>query len=233
MRVASVLPTSLLDYPGSVAAVVFVASCNFRCPFCHNAELVLPEKVRQLRLLDPGEVLAFLAERRSFLDGLVVTGGEPTLQPDLREFVVQVKQLGLLVKLDTNGSRPDVLAELFEERLIDYVAMDIKAPLGRYSEFAGVPADLGTIERSIGLIRERAPDYEFRTTVAPTLGLEDITTIAREISGARRYVLQRFVVPPRKALVDPAWGERPALDELELKTAWEGICKRFPEGGVR
>ena len=233
MEIAHLVPTSLLDYPDRVAAVLFAVRCNFRCPFCHNPELVLPERVRELRLLEEEEVLRTLAERKGFLDGLVLTGGEPTLQPDLREFVAEVKRLGLLVKLDTNGSRPDVLEDLLAAGLVDYVAMDVKAPLARYSELAGVPVDRSAIGRSIRLVRERAPDYEFRTTVAPALGFEDITTIAREMSGSRRYVLQRFVVPPRKALVDPAWGGMAALSGPELEAIWERIGREFLGGGVR
>ena len=233
MEIAHLVPTSLLDYPDRVAAVLFTVGCNFRCPFCHNPELVLPERVRDLPLLSQEEVLRVLAERKGFLDGLVLTGGEPTLQPDLRKFVAEVKRLGLLVKLDTNGSRPDVLEDLLAAGLVDYVAMDVKAPLARYSELAGVPVDRSAIGRSIRLVRERAPDYEFRTTVAPALGFEDITTIAREMSGSRRYVLQRFVVPPRKALVDPAWGEMAALSGPELEAIWERIGAEFLGGGVR
>jgi len=233
VEIAHLVPTSLLDYPDRVAAVLFTVGCNFRCPFCHNPELVLPGRVRDLPLLSQEEVLRVLAERKGFLDGLVLTGGEPTLQPDLREFVAEVKRLGLLVKLDTNGSRPDVLEDLLAAGLVDYLAMDVKAPLSRYSELAGVPVDRSAIGRSIRLVRERAPDYEFRTTVAPTLTWEDLQAIARGIAGARRYVLQPFVVPQGKTLIDPAWGEMAALSGPELKAVWERISAEFLGGGVR
>ena len=233
MELARLVPTSVLDYPDRVAAVLFTAGCNFRCPFCHNAELVLPEKVRGLRLLDQDEVPAFLAERGGFLDGLVITGGEPTLQPGLYEFVAEVKRLGFLVKLDTNGSLPDVLEDLLVRGLVDYVAMDVKAPLARYSDLAGVSVDLSAIERSIRLLREQAPDYEFRTTVAPGLQREDLQEIAALLAGSPRWFLQPFVVPEGKDLVDPACGRRPALGRSEFLRIWQEVSSGFPEGGVR
>ena len=233
MRIAHLLETSLIDYPGRVAAVLFTAGCNFRCPFCHNAELVLPEKVSELRLLDPDEVLAFLAERRGFLDGLVVTGGEPTIQDDLDAFLAGVKGLGLLVKLDTNGARPDVLEALLGEKLLDYVAMDVKAPFGRYPEFAGVEVDLRAIQESICLIRERAPDYEFRTTVAPGLRVEDLRAIAGLLAGAKRWFLQPFVVPEGKRLVNPRWETALGLSRIDLHALWRDFAPRFSGGGVR
>lgn len=216
-----------------MAAVLFTAGCNFRCPFCHNAELVLPEKARELRLLDLDEVLAFLAERRGFLDGLVVTGGEPTIQEDLASLLTEVKRLGLLVKLDTNGARPEVLMDLLARRLVDYVAMDVKAPFERYPEFAGVEVNLEDIRRSIALVREKAPDYEFRTTVAPGLRVEDLRAIGALLAGARRWFLQPFAVPGEKGLVDPSWESRRALSRPELRTIWKDLVPRFSGGGVR
>ena len=233
MELAHLVPTSLLDYPDRVAAVLFTAGCNFRCPFCYNAELVLPEKTRELRLTGVEEVLRVLEERRGFLDGVVITGGEPTLQSGLRGFIREVGRLGLLVKLDTNGSRPEVLEDLLAAGLVDYVAMDVKAPPARYSELAGVPADLSAIERSIRLVRERAPDYEFRTTVAPGLVAEDIREIAALLAGSRRWFLQPFVVPEGKDLVDPACGARPALVRSDLLRIWEEASTGSLGGGVR
>jgi len=233
LRIAHLLETSLIDYPGRVAAVLFTAGCSFRCPFCHNAELVLPEKVCALRLLDLDEVLAFLAERRGFLDGLVVTGGEPTIQEDLASLLTEVKRLGLLVKLDTNGARPEVLIDLFERELVDYVALDVKAPFERYPEFAGVEVDLEDIRRSIALVREKAPDYEFRTTVAPGLRVEDLRVIAALLASAKRWFLQPFAVPGEKGLVDPSWESGQALSRPELRTIWKDLVPRFSGGGVR
>jgi pyruvate formate lyase activating enzyme len=233
LRIAHLLETSLIDYPGRVAAVLFTAGCNFRCPFCHNPELVLPERIRELRPLALDEVLSFLSERRGFLDGLVVTGGEPTIQGDLAGFLTEVKQLGFLVKLDANGSRPGVLEDLIGRGLVDYVALDVKAPFERYPEFAGVEVNLEDIRRSIALVREKAPDYEFRTTVAPGLRVEDLRAIGALLAGARKWFLQTFVVPGEKGLVDPSWEGRVALSRSELSAFWEGVAARFPSGGVR
>jgi len=233
MRIASILPTTLIDYPGRVAALIYTPSCNFRCPFCHNPELVLPERIAALDLIPDERVLSLLDERRGFLDALAITGGEPTLQPDLARFIRRVKGLGYLVKLDTNGSHPEILRELFREGLLDYVAMDVKSPPERYPEFAGVEVDIALIEESIRLIESRAPDYEFRTTVAPGMTREDIRAIARWIKGAKRYVLQRFTVPSEKGLVDPSFTALSGLTEGDLQQVFGEIEGLFPDGGVR
>jgi len=233
MKIAQILPTTLIDYPNRVAALIYTPLCNFRCPFCHNSELVLPEKIRKLQLIPENDILYFLREREKFLDALCITGGEPTLQEDLSRFIERVKQLGLLVKLDTNGSRPEVLKELFDNHLVDYVAMDVKGPAKRYSGLAGVHVDLDAVHRSIKLIIDRAPDYEFRTTVAPTITAKNIEATVELVQGAKRYFLQAFVVPEGKDLVDPSWNEKSALSKKELETVWERIKKNFPDGGVR
>jgi len=233
MRIASILPTTLIDYPGRVAALIYTPSCNFRCPFCHNPELVLPERIAALDLIPDERVLSLLDERRGFLDALAITGGEPTLQPDLARFIRRVKGLGYLVKLDTNGSHPEILRELFREGLLDYVAMDVKSPPERYPEFAGVEVDIALIEESIRLIESRAPDYEFRTTVAPGMTKGDIRAIASWIKGAKRYVLQRFTVPSEKGLVDPSFTALSGLTEGDLQQVFGEIEGLFPDGGVR
>jgi len=233
MKIAQILPTTLIDYPGKVAALIYTPICNFRCPFCHNSELVLPERIRRLRLIPENDVLYFLQERERFLDALSITGGEPTLQEDLPRFIERAKRLGLLVKLDTNGSHPEVLEELLDAHLLDYIAMDLKGPAARYDEMAGVHVDMAAITRSIRLIIDRAPDYEFRTTTAPTITAKDIKEAVSLIAGAKRYFLQQFVVPTGKDLVDPAWNQKTALPERELRALWEGIKENFTEGGVR
>lgn len=233
MKIAQLLPTTLIDYPGKVAALAYTAGCNFRCPFCHNSELVLPEKIRTMQLIPENDVLYFLRERGNFLDALSITGGEPTLHDDLPRFIKRVKQLGLLVKLDTNGSHPEVLKELFDDHLLDYVAMDVKGPANRYDDLAGVHVDLDAIRRSIKLIMNRAPDYELRTTVAPTITPEDIEKTVELVQGAKRYFLQAFVVPEGKDLVDPSWNGKTALSKTELAAVWERIKGNFPDGGVR
>ena len=233
MKIAQLLPTTLIEYPGKVAALIYTAGCNFRCPFCHNSELVLPDKVKALRCIPEDDVLYFLRERQGFLDALAITGGEPTLQPDLAEFLARVKGIGYLIKLDTNGSNPGVLARLFDEKLVDYVAMDVKGPEERYSELAGVNVDTDAVKETIRLIIDRAPDYEFRTTVAPTITADEVEETTRLIQGAKRYFLQAFVVPEGKEIVDPSWSDLSALSKEELRAVWERIRDRFPEGGVR
>ncbi|NOX45228.1 MAG: anaerobic ribonucleoside-triphosphate reductase activating protein [Caldiserica bacterium] len=205
MRIAHFLGLSLIDYPGKVAAVVWTVGCNLRCPFCYNPELVLPERAGSLELLDPWEVLAALAERAGFVQGLAITGGEPTLQGDLVDFATEAKKLRLQVKLDTNGTNPEVLEELLGKALLDYIALDIKAPFGRYAELAGIPREraadvVARVKRSLEIVRELAPAYELRTTLAPPLTAEDVREIRREIGDAP-YFLQRFIVPEGKGLV--------------------------------
>lgn len=237
MEIAHLQLLSLLDYPEKVSAVVWTVGCNLRCPFCYNAELVLPGLVHGLPRLPLEEAVAALAKRARFLDGLVVTGGEPTLHRDLPLLLQEVKALGLLVKLDTNGTRPAVLRSLLEDGLVDYVALDVKAPLARYPEFTGLlPLDhvpdssavVAGVREAVALVRERAPDYEFRTTVAPGLVREDLIAIAGELRGARRYVLQPFFPPEGKRLVDEAWRGRPALTVEELRSLVPELQKIVP-----
>ena len=232
LPIAGFQPTSLIDYPDRVAAVLFTAGCNLRCPFCHNPDLVLPESVVGLTLFDTEDVLRRLEERAGFLDGVVITGGEPTLHPGLEAFLRRVKALGLLVKLDTNGTDPDALGRLLEAELVDFAAMDVKASRASYDRLAGIAVDLEAIDRSIETIRDRVPEHEFRTTVAPTLDAGEILAIADWIGAAKHYVLQRFRVPDG-GLVDTTWGKRDALPTDELHEIWDRISARFEGGGVR
>lgn len=193
MRILGLQKLSLLDFPGKVAATVFTGGCDLRCPFCHNAPLVLPG--RGASALDAGAVLDFLASRRGLLDGVVLSGGEPLLQPDAADFLAEVKAMGFAVKLDTNGCHPDALADILDRRLADYVAMDIKNSLEKYPWTVGVPGfDTAPVERSARLLMEGPADYEFRTTlVRPFHEVGDMETIGRWLRGARRYYLQAFV----------------------------------------
>ena len=193
MRILGLQKLSLLDFPGKVAATVFTGGCDLRCPFCHNAPLVLPG--RGTSALDAGGVLDFLASRRGLLDGVVLSGGEPLLQPDAADFLAEVKAMGFAVKLDTNGCHPDALADILDRRLADYVAMDIKNSLEKYPWTVGVPGfDTAPVERSARLLMEGPADYEFRTTlVRPFHEVGDMETIGRWLRGARRYYLQAFV----------------------------------------
>ena len=193
MRILGLQKLSLVDFPGKVAATVFTGGCDLRCPFCHNAPLVLPG--RGTSALDAGGVLDFLASRRGLLDGVVLSGGEPLLQPDAADFLAEVKAMGFVVKLDTNGCHPDALADILDRRLADYVAMDIKNSLEKYPWTVGVPGfDTAPVERSARLLMEGPADYEFRTTlVRPFHEVGDMETIGRWLRGARRYYLQAFV----------------------------------------
>ncbi len=192
MQVKGWVRTSLIEYPDHIASVLFVGGCNFRCPPCHNADLV--QRPAEMPDLDVEEVWAFLARRVGLVDGVVVTGGEPTLRGDLIPFLRRARARGLDVKLDTNGYRPDVLAALLDEGLVDYVAMDVKAPPEKYALLAGrADLDVTRLERSVGLLRNSGIRHEFRTTVVPGLLDEaDVEGIAAWIAGAERYVLQQF-----------------------------------------
>jgi len=191
IRFGGIQKSSLIDYPGKVSCVLFVQGCNFRCPFCHNPELVLPDEF--MPRLDNDFVLNFLKNRQGLLDAVVISGGEPTLQAELPRFCKQLKDLGYCVKLDTNGSRPQVLEELLSAALIDYIAMDIKSTLPNYSLFTPNKSISDLIKRSIEIIMTHSPAYEFRTTcVKPIVSETIINDIAKSISNAQLYALQRF-----------------------------------------
>jgi len=191
MKIGGLQKTSLSEFPGRIAAVVFTQGCNFRCPYCHNPELVRPELFTDL--IPEAQVLDFLERRRGKLEGVSITGGEPLLQPDLPFFLDKVKNMGYELKLDTNGSEPEILERIIKDRLVDYLAMDIKGPAARYSEIVSVQIDIEKIRRSIALIMASSIDYEFRTTLAPALiTFQDLAEAARMIAGAKRYVLQNF-----------------------------------------
>jgi pyruvate formate lyase activating enzyme len=187
------LETSFLDWPGKVVAVVFLPRCNFRCPFCHNHTLVLdPATYQDVPLAHVTERLLSL---QGWVDGVCITGGEPTLHPWLPSLVQYLRELGFMVKLDTNGYQPDVLAALMEQHLLDCVAMDVKAPLdpADYSRAAGVPVALDRITRSISMLMDGGIDYYFRTTVVPAFHREeDLLLMARQLSGASSLTLQNF-----------------------------------------
>ena len=192
MRIGGLQKVTLLDYPGKVACTVFLPGCNLRCPFCHNPALVLPD--RATGGLSTEELLAFLEPRRGKLDGVCVTGGEPTLYEDLPALLRQIRALGFAVKLDTNGTNPDMLEALAQEGLLDYAAMDIKNSPDRYAETCGGVDLLGPVKRSAALLMAGAVDYEFRTTVcAPLHTPEEMAGIGRWLKGAKRYFLQPFV----------------------------------------
>ena len=197
MKIVGIQKMTLLDYPGRVACTVFLGGCNFRCPFCHNSELL--DGTAQPVMTD-GELLAFLEKRKGLLDGVCITGGEPTLQKDLPELMEKIKAMGYAIKLDTNGYRPEILKALVGQGLVDYVAMDIKNSPDRYAETAGVAQlEIQRIEESMAYLLSGAVDYEFRTTVVrplhDTQAMADIarwiTKIAPETK-AKRFFIQPF-----------------------------------------
>ncbi len=227
MKIHGLQKMTLLDFPGRVACTVFLGGCDFRCPFCHNYELA---DGTAKPVMESGELLSFLEKRRGLLDGIAFTGGEPCLHPDLPQLMRDVRAMGYAVKLDTNGYHPDLLEAILDEGLADYVAMDIKNSPEKYAGTCGVQAvDLGVIERSIALIRDKAPDYEFRTTAVKELhGEEDILAIARSIAGAKRYFLQSFTdrdtvpfagfsAPEKQELLRWAEGVRAFVADVQVR----------------
>ena len=193
MNIAGFQKLTLLDFPGKTAATLFTPGCNFRCPFCHNASLVL--RTDETEHYGEEEVLSYLKKRAGILDGICITGGEPLLQKDIADFMVRVRELGYQIKLDTNGQNPEKLRELVKAGLVDYVAMDIKNSKERYAETVGIDGfDTKRVEESVSYLLSGAVDYEFRTTVVREFHtVEDIENLASWIRGAKRYFLQNFV----------------------------------------
>ena len=191
MQIAGLQKSSLVDYPSKIAAVIFTLGCNFRCPYCHNPNILTA--VSTNKLFDEAAVLDFLNSRSGKLDAVVVSGGEPTLQKNIVTFFEKIKNLGFLTKLDTNGTSPEILKQLIAHRLLDYVAMDIKAPIDKYSQIACVNVDTKKIEQSIELLKSSGIEYEFRTTtVASQLNFIDFEKIGQMLKGSKTYYLQKF-----------------------------------------
>ncbi len=203
---------SLVDYPGKICAIVFTQGCNFRCPYCHNPELV-DFKHRKTNFNE--EVFSFLEKRKGRLDAVEITGGEPTLQQDIIEFLRRIKNMGYLVKIDSNGSYPTVIEKLINLRIVDYLALDIKAPLEKYQEITHSNVNPSEIKKSIELIMESGLNYEFRTTIVKSqLSKEDIVKIGKLINGARLYVLQKFVA---SKVLDPNFLGEATYSDVEFK----------------
>jgi len=190
MVISGLVKSSIIDYPKKIAAVVFTHGCNFRCGYCHNPDLVA-EVAKNIIVEE--EILNFLKSRRNILDGLVITGGEPLIHKDIGDFLLKIKEMGYLIKLDTNGYNPDFLERIIQNNLVDYVAMDIKTSLEKYSEVVGVDLDFHNIAKSINLIMRKARDYEFRSTLLPKHHNEDtIKQMVSLVSGAKRFYIQSF-----------------------------------------
>ena len=220
---------TLLDFPGYVACTLFTRGCNMRCPFCHNASLVT--RADEQKMYTNEEILAFLKKRQGILDGVAITGGEPTLMSGLAGFMVEVRKLGYKIKLDTNGTRPEVLKDVVSRGLVDYVAMDIKNSREKYGFTVGFDEryDLSPIEQSIAFLMEGHVDFEFRTTVSQTFHTpEDIVNIAKWISGNEKFFLQQF-----KDSGDVIGANIEGYDNAEMKVLLDQILPFVPNAQLR
>jgi pyruvate formate lyase activating enzyme len=218
VRLSGVQPFTQLDFPGRLACIAFLPGCNFRCGYCHNPEFVLTERLVKSAesWIEGGVFLSFLDRRRGLLDGVVISGGEPTLHAGLPDFIREIRDRGFQVKLDTNGSLPEVLKPLLRDRLLDYVAMDVKTSLERYPELVSACVRPSAIRESIALIKELAPDYEFRTTIIPEChGEKERAGLLELVRGSKRYALQAY----RPAItLNPAFADMGAPDAAFLDT---------------
>ncbi len=214
MKIGGLQRVSLIDYPGKISAIVFTQGCNFRCSYCHNPELVDPEQFQPC--LPEKDILEFLNKRQGKLDAVTLTGGEPSCQADLIPFIKQIRKLGFAIKIDTNGTRPDVITSLFKEKLIDYIAMDVKAPPDKYALIVNAPVDTESISGSVRMILASNIAHEFRTTIVQSQLTEtDLLAIAGDIRGAKRYILQKY--RPTKPLDRKFLKETTWPDEVLLK----------------
>jgi pyruvate formate lyase activating enzyme len=233
MNIGGYQKLTLIDFPGTLATTVFTVGCNFRCPFCHNPELVLGagQVASGTENKTEQEFFAFLEKRKGKLEGVCITGGEPTLQPDLVDFVKKVRAMGFLVKLDTNGARPDILKKLLDLKLLDFVAMDIKNQLKNYEKTVGVKVDTKRIELSVELIRNSRLPYEFRTTVVPGIHTEkDFVAIAKWLSGAQAYYLQEY---REDVILDKNLKRKTKGRKVDLEKIQSAIAKNFEKMGIR
>jgi len=222
MIISGLQKTTLIDYPGKIAAIIFSRGCNFRCRYCHNPELVDPDnyypEIKQEEIID------FLEKRRNVLEGVVITGGEPLIHSDIKEFIKKVKELEYAVKLDTNGTNPTLLQELIDEKLIDYIAMDIKHLPHRYSEVTPSSPDIKKIKQSIEIIKKSKLPYEFRTTVLPKLfNKKDFEDIGKMLKGVSAYYIQQF--RPIKTL-DQDFQQEKSFSQIELE-AFQKILQKY------
>lgn len=213
MKVGGFQKFSLIDYPNQISAVIFTQGCNLKCPYCHNPELLNPD---QKSKFTETEIFNFLSSRQNQLDAVVITGGEPTLQKDLFVFIQKIKSLGFLVKLDTNGTKPKIIKNLLKHKLIDYLAMDIKGPIDKYSEITQSTIKLTDILQSIQLVKT-CPDYEFRTTITrEQLSIADIKQTSRLICGAKKYFLQNYTSQPNQKIIKNKFSPYSQADLLKI-----------------
>jgi pyruvate formate lyase activating enzyme len=234
MIIGGLQKVTLVDYPGKIACTLFLSGCNFRCPFCYSKELVLPQDIQNHPQLPQETFFSFLEERKGLVDGVVLCGGEPTINSDLIDLCRKIKAMGFLIKLDTNGSNPDIVKKLIEEKLVDYIAMDIKAPLiqEKYNQANGVNIPIEKIKESINLIKDFGVNYEFRSTIVPGLhSIDDIIQMANEIAPAEKYYLQQF--RGEKGTIDPELSTVKPFSDEEIEKVRKQIEPLFKKFGVR
>ena len=223
MQISGFIKNSFVDYPGNIACVVFTPGCNFNCWYCHNYDLIN----ETVGAINEEEVFNFLLDRKGFIDGVVVTGGEPTMQPDLEEFIKKVKQLGFKVKLDTNGTNLNAIKNLVQKNLLDYIAMDIKAPINKYNIITTVP-NINEVVSSINYIKSCGVNYEFRTTYAPNLNAADIEEIVNYLGEVNCYALQQYKKPEH--IVNEVLPNHTPIELTDLK---QKLCKKVKNFIVR
>jgi len=234
MQIAGLQKLTLIDYSDKIACTIFLFGCNFRCGFCHNPELVLPDKPE--KTYKEKEILDFLKQRKKYLDAVCISGGEPLINPDLSELLKKIKELGFLVKLDTNGSNMERLKELTDKKLIDYIAMDIKADKNNYNVLAGVKVDINRIEESMKIIMNSGLNYEFRTTVIRgyhnTEKLRKIGKWINSLGKAKKYVIQNFI-PRQGKLVDKKFEKVVSFEDNELDEMKKAVSDYFEKVEIR
>lgn len=231
MQIGGLQKSSLIDYPGKISAIIFTQGCNFKCPYCHNSELISMHPRPWRERVGVRGVLDFLKSRIGKLDGVVITGGEPTIQKDLPEFIQKIKDIGFSVKLDTNGTNPEMLKKLIDENLVDYIAMDIKAPIEKYSQIAHTNANTDDILKSIELLKNSNIDYEFRTTVVKSQLLpENFEEIGKIIKGCKKYYLQRFI--PTKT-IDKSFLEQTTYSDEDFVPILKSLKKYIQQVELR
>ena len=234
MQIAGLQKLTLIDYSDKIACTIFLFGCNFRCGFCHNPGLVLPDKPE--KTYKEKEILDFLKQRKKYLDAVCITGGEPLINPDLSELLKKIKELGFLVKLDTNGSNPNELKELICKKLVDYIAMDIKADKNNYNVLAGVNVNINRIEESMKIIINSGLDYEFRTTVIRGYhNTEKLRKTGKWISSfgkAKKYVIQNFI-PRDSKLIDKKFEKIVPFEDNELDEMKKAVSDYFEKVEIR
>lgn len=228
MKIAGFKKTSLVDYPGTISAVIFLSGCNFRCGFCHNPSIVFGKAAK----IDEKEVLSFLERRKRVLEGVCVTGGEPTIHENLPLLLKKIKELGFLAKLDTNGTNPEMLKKVIEDKIVDYVAMDIKAPLELYSSAANADANIQKIRQSISILINSKVKYEFRMTLIPKfVDIESFKEVCKMLKGAKQFYIQQF--EKGSEMIDDSFKSEKSYTGEELGKFLDIAKEYFEECGIR